>query len=513
MPKVSLCKYAVVLITLTLLLAGCPKRTIVDPVPQFTYSPSQGTAPLEVRFEDTSAPGDSTIESWSWDFGDGGVSNTPRPVHIYRVPGIYDVTLCITTGEGNFSIKKEAAIVVQESNTFGKPDEAGLFSSRGVEIQIPESLNKEIAFSVQEGATQIALGAYGVAEAISPVVTIQHNQASPDLFVYSDDGAVQMSTISLALSNPLSNSGIPLNNAQLLVRLEDKRVLPVPGAIANQKFTASILRLPQRADYVVVRRAELKVTRISSKNVAKSAAPGWSNDFLVYACNETEQALTALYRGSMDSEDSFRRRSYSALDVEQSMRKFAGYMSEAQGALAACGMPVPTLAVRDGAYALTLFNMNPEYIYDLERATDLPYYDTFFGHLVLDPAQLMAVTIRNVRRVAADKNDLDYLERFYPQSAFNEALIQSVYPGYGIPSITTSGNTALGLPIPADRTASGEVKPVSFLQGLQDGAALYFGRRSLDYPGRGFGANEHGKLSLPALFPYSRQTWLQLCQP
>ncbi|HOC69013.1 MAG TPA: PhoPQ-activated protein PqaA family protein [Candidatus Hydrogenedentes bacterium] len=505
MPKAHLVKYAVVLTALTLLLAGCPERTVVSPVPQFTFSPSQGTAPLQVLFADASIPGDSTIESWSWDFGDGGVGNSPTPQHTYRVPGTYDVTLCITTGEGNFSIVKEGAIVVQDSNTFGEPDDTGLFRSGGVEIQLSESLDNDIAFSVQKGAAPIALGAYGIAEAISPVFTILHNQASPDLFVYDDNGVPEAATISLELSNPLPNSGIPLNNAQLFVRLDDKRVLPVPGTVANQKFTASILRLPQRADYVVVRSAELKVTRVTVKGDMKdTVAPNWTNDFIVYAGNEAEQALTALYRGSMDSEDSFRRRSFSALDVEQSMRKFTGYMSEAQVTLAGFGMPVPTLVGRDGAFTLTLFNMHPKYDYDFERATDVPYYDTFFGHLVLDPVQLAAITIRNVRRVTANKNDLDFMERFYPQSAFNEALIQSVYPGYVIPSFTTTGNTALGLPIPADQTALGGVKPISFLQGLLDGTALYFGRRSLDYPGRGFGANEYGKLSLPALFPYSR---------
>jgi PKD repeat protein len=34
--------------------------------------------------------------SWFWDFGDGGVSNSPNPVHSYAIPGEYPVTLTVT---------------------------------------------------------------------------------------------------------------------------------------------------------------------------------------------------------------------------------------------------------------------------------------------------------------------------------------------------------------------------------------------------------------------------------
>jgi PKD repeat protein len=40
--------------------------------------------------------------SWSWDFGDGSVSNSPNPVHAYAVPGEYAVTLT-ATGPGGVS--------------------------------------------------------------------------------------------------------------------------------------------------------------------------------------------------------------------------------------------------------------------------------------------------------------------------------------------------------------------------------------------------------------------------
>ncbi len=56
----------------------------------FTATPQNGTAPLEVQFTDTSTGGPTT---WSWDFGDGGTSTERNPVHTYTAAGTYTVTL------------------------------------------------------------------------------------------------------------------------------------------------------------------------------------------------------------------------------------------------------------------------------------------------------------------------------------------------------------------------------------------------------------------------------------
>ena len=62
----------------------------------FVGSPTSGAAPCTVQFTDKSI-GD--VNSWSWDFGDGGVSTEQNPVHTYS-PGIYTVTLTITESAG-----------------------------------------------------------------------------------------------------------------------------------------------------------------------------------------------------------------------------------------------------------------------------------------------------------------------------------------------------------------------------------------------------------------------------
>ncbi len=66
------------------------------PVANYTATPTEGAAPLNVRFTDTS---EGTITVWLWDFGDGVTSTVQHSTHLYASVGIYTVTLT-TTGPG-----------------------------------------------------------------------------------------------------------------------------------------------------------------------------------------------------------------------------------------------------------------------------------------------------------------------------------------------------------------------------------------------------------------------------
>ncbi|NLX48744.1 MAG: PKD domain-containing protein [Methanospirillum sp.] len=66
--------------------------------PSFTVDRTEGPAPLEVAFTDTST---GEPEHWLWDFGDGNTSVTQHPVHAYECPGNYTVTL--TAGNAFFT--------------------------------------------------------------------------------------------------------------------------------------------------------------------------------------------------------------------------------------------------------------------------------------------------------------------------------------------------------------------------------------------------------------------------
>jgi PKD repeat protein len=65
----------------------------------FTASDSLGCAPKDITFVNQST-GPTVITSWQWDFGDGGVSASPVPVHTYNNDGIYDVQLIVSDLNG-----------------------------------------------------------------------------------------------------------------------------------------------------------------------------------------------------------------------------------------------------------------------------------------------------------------------------------------------------------------------------------------------------------------------------
>ncbi len=70
----------------------------IPPVAEFTALPSSGAAPLAVQFTDQST---GTIDSWSWDFGDGGTSTEQHPSHTYTILGVYTVTLTVAGPAGS----------------------------------------------------------------------------------------------------------------------------------------------------------------------------------------------------------------------------------------------------------------------------------------------------------------------------------------------------------------------------------------------------------------------------
>ncbi len=91
----------------------------------FTLSPAVGAMPLLVEFTDQSWTGGAPITSWSWDFGDGATSTLRNPTHTYAQPGVYTVTLSISTSLGSDvhatpnAVTVNTAVLVDSRNTSG----------------------------------------------------------------------------------------------------------------------------------------------------------------------------------------------------------------------------------------------------------------------------------------------------------------------------------------------------------------------------------------------------------
>ncbi len=81
----------------------------VAPVAQFSGTPTTGVAPLAVVFTDLST---NSPTSWSWTFGDGGVSSLQSPSHTYAAAGTYTVTLTAANAAGSDGETKTGYITV-----------------------------------------------------------------------------------------------------------------------------------------------------------------------------------------------------------------------------------------------------------------------------------------------------------------------------------------------------------------------------------------------------------------
>lgn len=121
----------------------------------FDGSPRSGTAPLTVVFTDTTV---GTPVAWLWDFGDIKTETSQNPVHTYKEPGTYTVTLTVNSSGAGKIVKKVDFITVSSSSDY-KPSGAVLSGSAGNDYQAgtrvtPVAGPDEISGQVSTGKTK-----------------------------------------------------------------------------------------------------------------------------------------------------------------------------------------------------------------------------------------------------------------------------------------------------------------------------------------------------------------------
>jgi PKD repeat protein len=77
-------------------LAVAPNFASLNPTAAFTWT-TPATTGVPVQFTDQSTNNPTT---WSWDFGDGGMSSDQHPTFTYNTAGTYTVTLTVSNNCG-----------------------------------------------------------------------------------------------------------------------------------------------------------------------------------------------------------------------------------------------------------------------------------------------------------------------------------------------------------------------------------------------------------------------------
>ncbi len=78
---------------------------VIGPYAEFSGDPLEGCPGTTIQFSDSSTSYGTTVNSWSWDFGDpaSGGNNTStqqNPSHLFTTAGMYDITLAVEDDQG-----------------------------------------------------------------------------------------------------------------------------------------------------------------------------------------------------------------------------------------------------------------------------------------------------------------------------------------------------------------------------------------------------------------------------
>lgn len=509
---------------------GCKKPPAnKEPIAQFSASPREGNEPLIVQFNDLSISEDSPIVSWYWDFGDGETSNLPNPQKTYyhnpkdgNNPSLYTVRLIITTGRGLTERKEVNYIRVNPGTTFSVLDPAsslynGVASGYGVKLTIPQgALSEKTTFSIYETKETKQFSFTETMELVSSFYRIAHNAKTENLFTKDNDNKIISSTLEIPLFPGEENrTDRPVNRYLILAILDNGSIVPILGERRGNYAFTRITGLPYQATYVVgfFPTASIFDVPVTIPEDAKLSYP-WNQKWRIFGSMPVIKQLVALEKGNMDNPNSFYNENFSDSVISDTLSKLATKIAGVYVEYIASGMRNPILVDHDGAYGVVFFNMNTHYTSEYEDFSELTIANRRFGNIVIDPKQLLMVSIHNALTALNDTTNKDIKQKFTPYNIFSQYLFYSCFDNYTFPELT--------IPDPSNIDIYGKPQMVSFFKGLRESIAIYLGQRAdrvveeiekkstkADSPqtwARSFEKNEYLDLSQSLFQPVSTKT-------
>ncbi len=125
-------------------------RVFQKPIPSFnTSSEKIGCAPFEVEFINQTLLGDTSISLWHWDFGDGYISGSQNPTHVFQYQDTCSISLYVKDKNNcsNFIVYDDYIAAFKPVSSFGLSDSVtcnGLLQTRFVNNSIGIGLLKYI---------------------------------------------------------------------------------------------------------------------------------------------------------------------------------------------------------------------------------------------------------------------------------------------------------------------------------------------------------------------------------
>jgi hypothetical protein len=455
-----------VLFVAALSLAGCPPVVPgPEPVANFSGSPRSGNTGLRVSFSDLSTTvADGSITAWQWNFGDGGRSTERNPFHTYLAPGIFNVSLTITSSGGSHTRTRSGYIVVDSPQGSAQVDEnGGTASAQGVSISVAAgALSGEVNFGITRVDREINFNVFETINRVGNTFAITHDNGETNMSTTDDGTALDPVLLSIPYAEDVVPTGsrIPAK-VQILAELEDGFVVPILGEIRTGSVVAPVTGLPASALYTVVYRPDGVLDRVST--AAKTATSTNWNDFWDLSLSPAMLSqLTALRLGSIQRPASFGSREFTQDQLDATQQALEEGLQSLQAAFDGVSARSPRLVTLNNAHTVNFFNTVAFYPTSLSSFDAVFYAGSPFGSVVVDPRQLLAISTWNADRVVADPEQTDIAQVLGANQAIAEVVTRAIVAGYDYPEVTTVS--------PADGAS------VSFIDGITEGLALHVGQ-------------------------------------
>ena len=474
-------------------MAGCPTQPInTQPQAAFNADRREGAPPLVVRFSDESVPYQSPIRSWAWNFGDGTTSSDRNPIKTFTVPGEYAVTLRVASADGQSTLTRENFIRVVQNTSYTVVGPAGGTVSQGgaAVTVLPGVFDEEVAFGFRDAGVTFTVPGEEAIGVVGTPVRITHSAEQTRMYASALGNVVQPATLTLTF-----NAGsVPQEDRNgdhlfVLAQFEDTgRTVPIPGTVSGNTIAVPVTNLPARAVYVVGYRAGAERVSTSLKGEKVPTGFLWVPEGDIYYSDVILNQLSALRTGNLLNPSTFGRRNFTDTDRNTTLQFIGDDIERVYPALAASGLRAPRVVSHSGKLKFLFFNMSPNYPTNFSSVNGITFQDSFFGNLVIDPAQLLAISARNGITFSADASQEDIAQIFTFRNAFAEGVMEAVIDGIENPRFEVS--------TPLDGT-------VSALDGVERASVLYIAQ-TLDNKGaRTFGENERMLLNETLLVPFN----------